>query len=79
MHQVVAGSGGNTIYRSSSTLYGDKRGGHQGFGFPQTQYLSVEHYLQLMGNSTMYASHTEIVAANQLLIVQHPRATYIGW
>ena len=27
----------------------------------------------------MYATHTEIVAANQLAIEQHTRATDIGW
>ena len=79
VHQVVAGSDGNTI-DSSSTSYGDKRGVHQRFGSPQTQqYQSVEHSLQLMENTTTYATHTEIVAANQLVIVQHPRATGIGW
>ena len=40
---------------------------------------SVEHYLQLMENPTTYATHTEIVAANKLIIVQHPKATGIGW
>ena len=51
----------------------------QGFGSPQTQYHSVEHYLQLMENPTTYATHTEIVAANQSINVEHPRATGIGW
>ena len=32
-----------------------------------------------MENPTTYATHTEIVAANQLIIVQHPRPTDIGW
>ena len=32
-----------------------------------------------MENRTTYATHTEIVAANQLIVVQHPRATDIGW
>ena len=64
-------------YRSSSTFYGYKRGVHQGFGSPQTQHQSVEHHLQLMKNPTAYATHTEIVAANQSILVQHPRATDI--
>ena len=69
-----------TLSIYGSTFYGDKRGVHQGFGSPQTQYQSVEHYFQLMEilPRTPYI-HTEIVAANQLIIVQHPRATDIGW
>ena len=70
---------GTLDYRPSSTFYGDKRGVHQGFGSPQTQYQSVEHYLQLMQNPITYATHTEVVAANQFIIVQHPRMTGIGW
>ena len=35
--------------------------------------------LQLMENPTTYATRTEHVAANQLIIVQHPRATDTGW
>ena len=50
---------------------------HQGFGSSQAQYQSVEHCLQLIGNPTTYAIHTEIVAANQFIIVQRPRATDI--
>ena len=52
----------------------------KGFGSPKTQYQSVQHYLQpIMENPTTYATHTNIVAANQLIIVQHPRVTDIGW
>ena len=67
------------MYRSTSTFDGDKRGLHQGFGSPQTQYQSVEHYLQLMDNPTTYATHIGVVAGNQLIVVQHPRAAGIGW
>ena len=77
MHQVVAGSGGNTIHVAPRST-----GIHEEYikvlGSPQTQYQSVGHYyLQLMENPTTYATHTEIVAANQLIIVQHPSATDI--
>ena len=49
------------------------------FRFPQTQYQSVENYLQPTEIPTTYATLTDIVAATQLIIVQHPRATGIGW
>ena len=77
MHQVFGGFR-RERYRSSSTFYGDIQGVHQGVGSPQTQYQIVEHYLQLMENLTTYATHTEVVAVNQLINVQHPRATGIG-
>ena len=82
MHQVEAGSGGNTIDLLIALLSTGIKEDYinQGFGSPQTQqYQSVEHYLQIMENPTTYATHTEIVAANQFIIVQHPRATDIGW
>ena len=81
MHQVEAGSGGNSIDLLIALLSTGTNEEYiqPGFGFPQTQYQSVEHYLQLMENPTTYATHTEIVAANQFIIVQHPRATDIGW
>ena len=78
MHLVVAGSVGNTIDLALLSME-IKRGVHEGFGSPHTQYQSVEHSLQRMKNPTTYATHTEIVAANRLIIVQHPRATGIGW
>ena len=55
----MAGSGANTIHLVySSTFYGDKRGVHQGFDSPETQYQGVENYRQLMETSTTYATHT---------------------
>ena len=79
MHASSSGGFRREHYQSCSNFYGAKRGVHQRFGSSQTQYQSVEHYLQLMENPTTYAIHIEIVAANQLIIVQHPRATDIDW
>ena len=78
MHQVVAGSGGNTIDLALLSTGTNE------------EYIKVsvplKHSTQALNTtppthrkSTTYATHTEVVAANQLVIVQHPRATDIGW
>ena len=78
MHQVVAGSGGNTMDLALlSTRINE-------------EYIEVsvplKHSTKALnttstthGKSYRHTTHTEIVAANQLIIVQHPRATGIGW
>ena len=79
MHQVVAGSGGNTIDLAllSARIHEE----HTKVSVPlkHSTKQSVEHYLRLMENPTTYTTHTEIVAADQIIIVQHPRATDIDW
>ena len=68
MHQVVAGSGGNTIDLALlSTGINEE---YTEVRFPSNTVVvpkSVEHYLQLLENPTTYATHTGIVVANQLL------------
>ena len=62
MHDVMPGSGGNTFHQDITT------GINQEYikicGSPQIQHHSVDHYLQLTANSSTYATHTEVVAAN---------------
>ena len=54
MHEVVAGSGGNTIIIHLALLStGINEEYVKVFGSPQTQYQSVEHYLQFMENPTV--------------------------
>ena len=79
MHHVVAGSGGNTIDLAPHSTGIREEYIKVSVPLKHSTKHSVEHYLQLMENATTYATHTEIVAANQLIIVQHPRATDIGW
>ena len=54
---------------------GNKRGEHLVFCSPQSHYQSVEHCLQFMKNPATYATQTEIVAANQLIIDEHYYST----
>ena len=84
MHQVVAGSGGDTIDLALLSTRRNKECIKVSVPVKHSTKESVEHYLQLMENPTTYATQTEIVyieivAANQSIIVQHSRATAIGW
>ena len=77
MHQVVAGSGGNTINLALRSTEIHK------------EYIKVsvplKHSTKALNTTSKLwkilprtAQISEIVAANQLIIVQHPRATDIG-
>ena len=85
MHHAMAGSGGNTIDIRVALLYTGINEDYIKASVPlkHSTKQGVKHYLQLMENPTTYTTHTsrsiEIVAADQLTIVQHPRATNIGW
>ena len=75
----VAGSGGNTIDLALLSTGINEEYIKVSVPLKHSTKQIVEHYLQLMENPTTYAIHTEIVAANQLIIVQQPIATCIGW
>ena len=84
-HIHASGGGGfsREHYRSSSIFYGDKRGVHQG-SVPlehSTKALNTTSKLWEILARTPHVQHihTEIDAANQIIIVQHPKATDIGW
>ena len=79
MRQVVAGSGKNTIHLALLST-GINEEYIKVFWFPSNTVpnQSVVHYLQLMENPTAYATHTKVVAANQLIILYniHVRLTF---
>ena len=78
MRQVVAGSDGNTVDLALRSTEINEEYINLSLRLKHNTKQSVEHWLQPMENPSTYATHTEIVAANQLIIV-HPRATDFGW
>lgn len=57
IQDVVAGSGGNPFHLLVALSTGLNEEFIKAFGCSQTQYQSVEHYLQLMANPTTFATH----------------------
>ena len=79
MHQVVAGLGGNTIDLALlSTGINEE---YIKVSIPLKHSTKAMNTISnnSMENRTTYATPAEIVAANQFIIVQHPRASDIGW
>ena len=75
MHAIIPVSGGNTVHQAIATGINEEY--MKISGSPQTHYHSVDHYRQLMADPSTYATHTEIVAANQLYNIQIP-ITFAG-
>ena len=78
MHEVVAGSGEDTIDLALLSTGINEEYIKDSARLKRSSTKSVEHYLRLMENHAAYATYTEIAAANQLSIVL-PRATDTGW
>ena len=79
MHQALAGSGGNTI--DLALLPTGINEEYIKVSFPlkhSTKELNTTSNPWKILPRTPHI-HTEFVAANQLITVQHPRATDIGW
>ena len=68
MYDIIPGSGGNTFHQAVTTGMNEEC--IKISGSLQTRYQSVDHYLQLIANPSTYATHTEILAVNQLYNIQ---------
>ena len=68
IHAIIPGSGGNTVHQAITTGINEEY--IKISGSPQTYFHRVDHYLQLMATPSTYATHTEILAANQLYNIQ---------
>ena len=77
IHYVVPGSGGNTFHQTTTAGINDEY--IKTCDSPQIRYRSVEHYCTSTHGKSRhtYATHIEIVPANQLFNIQI-RLTFAG-